>query len=187
MRVRLNLATKALETRRPFLFTAGILGVVAAIVFLSLGIHVWKIRRADAALRTQSDAVRQEMDSLNKEGLDLQRFFSQPENSRIHDRSVYLNTLIDERSFNWTRMFMDLEKILPAGVHVVSVEPKEEKGHIEVNLKVGASNDEAKLKFLKSIEDSHAFSHIKLLSEQLPTGQTNDHLLLELSATYSRI
>jgi len=86
---------------------------------------------------------------------------------------------------------MDLEKILPSGVRVVSIEPKQIKGRIEVRFKIGASNDEAKLKFLKALENSHAFSGIELLSEQTARqGEvgvgSSDQLVLELSAVYSR-
>ena len=88
-------------------------------------------------------------------------------------------------------MFMDLEKILPSGVRVISIEPKQVKGRIEVRFKIGASNDEAKLKFLKALENSHAFSGIELLSEQTArqgdiSAGSNDQLLLEPSAVYSR-
>jgi len=47
MRVRLNLATKPLETHRRFLVGAGFLGAVAGMAFLLLGGHVYQERRAD--------------------------------------------------------------------------------------------------------------------------------------------
>jgi hypothetical protein len=77
-------------------------------------------------------------------------------------------------------------------VRIVSIEPKQVKGRIEVKFKIGAANDEAKLKFLKAIESSHAFSAIELLSVQSarPNDAANgstDQLMLDLSAVYSRI
>jgi hypothetical protein len=63
-------------------------------------------------------------------------------------------------------MFMDLEKILPAGVRVVTIEPKHEKGRVEVKLVIGAMNDEAKLKFLNALEASPAFSHVSWLTKK---------------------
>ncbi len=56
-------------------------------------------------------------------------------------------------------MFMDLEKVLPAGVRVVSIEPKQDKGRVEVKFIIGAASDEAKVKLLEStgrLEDVHA-------------------------------
>ena len=57
-------------------------------------------------------------------------------------------------------MFMDLEKILPAGVRVVSIQPKHDKGIVEVKLTIGALNDEAKMKFLHALEQSPSFSAV---------------------------
>jgi len=191
MRVRLNLATKALETHRRLLLTAGVIGGVAGLLCLILAVHVVKVRRAESQLRAQVEKVREEMAYLDQRNKELDTFFKRTENSKLHDRSQFLNTLIDERSFDWTMMFMDLEKILPSGVRIVSIEPKQVKGRIEVRFRIGAASDEAKLKFLKAIENSHAFSAIELLSEQAArpadtAGGSADQLMLDLSAVYSR-
>src|ERR1700687_4472405 len=184
MKVRLNLATKALETHRRFLATSGVIGVVAGIFFLGLGWHVYSVRKADEALRVKAAAIRQEMIGLEQQRNDLERFFAQPENARLHDRSAFLNTLIDEQSLNWTQMFMDLEKILPAGVRVLSIAPTHEKGRVTVKLTVGASSDESKLKFLHALEESPAFTHVELVNEKVnPPGAAGlDHMEMELMA-----
>ncbi len=187
MRVRLNLATKAQQTHRRFLVTAGAVGLVAGIVFLALGWHVYAIRNVDARLRAQSDAAGAKIAELQAERADLETFFSRPENAKLHDRAAFLNSIIDGRSFNWTQMFMDLEHILPGGVRVVSIEPRQVKGRVEVKLTVGASSDEAKLKFLRALEESRQFSGIELDSERMPnkTGGGNEKVVA-LTAIYSR-
>src|ERR1700722_14868696 len=146
MKVRLNLSTKPLETHRKFLAGAGILGVVAGLFFIGLGLHVYAVRRGDEVFRERVVAVRTEMVSLEQQRRELEQFFNRPENAKLHDRSAFLNTLIDEQSLNWTQMFMDLEKILPPGVRVVSIQPKVEKGRVQVKLVIGAISDDAKLK-----------------------------------------
>jgi type IV pilus assembly protein PilN len=188
MKVRLNLSTRPLETHRRFLAGAGVAGVVAGIFFLALGWHVYSVRKADEAQRAKLAKIRQEMIGLERQRTDLERFFAQPENDRLHERSAFLNTLIDEQSLNWTQMFMDLEKILPAGVRVVSIEPKHEKGRVEVKLIVGAMNDEAKIKFLHALEASPAFTHVELITERISTPGTPgpDRLEVELNVVYSR-
>src|SRR5689334_14567582 len=112
MRVRLNLATKALLSHRKFLVGAGIQGVLAALVFLILGWHVYAARRAEAKVRAESAQITQKLAELGQQGLTLEHFFARPENAKLHDRAAFLNTLIDARSFNWTQMFIDLERIL---------------------------------------------------------------------------
>ncbi len=190
MRVRLNLATNPLETHRRFLAGAGLTAFVAGVVFLLLGWHVYAVRRVDAELRTRSEKMRQETVQLEAQRQKLERYFSQKEVVDLHDRAAFINGILDARSFNWTQMFMDLERILPSGVRVVRVEPKQVLGHVEVKLTVGATSDEAKLKFLRALEDSREFTQVKIQIEQVPnqiTGQSTDQKVVQLTAVYSRI
>jgi type IV pilus assembly protein PilN len=188
MKVRLNLSTKPLQTHRRFLAGAGILGVIAGLFFLGIGLHVYLIRRGDEAFRERVVKVRSEMVSLEQQRSDLEQFFSRPENAKLHDRSAFLNTLIDEQSLNWTQMFMDLEKILPAGVRVVSIQPRHENGTVEIKLTIGASSDEAKIKFLHALEQSASFSRVRMIGEKYvaPAPGVTDKIDVELTAIYSR-
>lgn len=186
MRVLLNLATKPLETHRRFLVVAGLVGCVAGVLFLSLGWHVYRIRKADAELRARTEQTRLETARLDRDRKDLELFFSQPVNSKLSDRAAFLNTVIDARSFNWTQMFLNLERVLPGGVRVVSIEPKQAKGRVEVKLTVGAASDEAKLKFLRALEESGMFTQVALISEHVPAQAVGgDHTVVELTVVYS--
>lgn len=187
MQVRLNLATKAQETHRRFMVTAGAVALIAGIFFLALGWHVYSVRSQDARMRAQTEATNRKIAELQEQRTALERFFAEPENAKLHDRAAFLNSLIDGRSFNWTQMFMDLEHILPGGVRVVSIEPRQVKGHVEVKLTVGTSNDDAKLKFLRALESSRQFSAVELLSDKPAKAQgPGDQKLVELNAIYSR-
>jgi hypothetical protein len=187
MRVRLNLATKPLETHRKFIAGSTVVGVVAAIVFLSLGWHVYLARKANAEMRAKSEKILQQVAELERQRTALERFFALDENAKLHDRAAFINSLIDARSFNWTLMFMDLEKVLPAGVRVINIEPKQEKGRIEVKLTIGATSDDAKLRLIKALEDSKTFTHIELISSQHPISGTGaDQIVVELKAEYLR-
>lgn len=188
MRVRLNLATKPLVTHRKFIAGSSLVGFIAVIVFVSLGWHVYLARKANAEMRAKSAKILQQVAELEQQRTALERFFALDENAKLHDRAAFINSLIDARSFNWTLMFMDLEKVLPAGVRVISIEPKQEKGRVEVKFIIGASSDEAKLRFIKALEDSKTFTHIELVNTQHPIlGTTGDSIVVELTAEYLRI
>ena len=187
MQARLNLSSKPLESHRRFLVGAGLLGIVAALIFLGLGWHVYNARKADEELRTRTARMQKEMVALDQQGASLEQFFKQPEIAKLHDRSVFLNGIIHSRSFNWTQMFMDLERILPTGARVVSIEPKQEKGRVEVKFTIGATSDEAEIKFLKALEDSKRFSQVQLLGVRpAAPGTAGDPIVVELTAEYAR-
>jgi type IV pilus assembly protein PilN len=190
MRVRLNIATRPLETHRRFLAGAGLTAFIAAAVFVALGWHVYSVRKADEELRSRTEKTRQEMAQLESKRKDLEIYFGQKEIASLHDRAAFLNGIIDARSFNWTQMFMDLERILPGGVRVISIEPKQAGGHVEVKLTVGATSDEAKLKFLHALEESKQFTGIELQHEGAPNqtnNQSGDQKIIQLTTVYSRI
>ncbi len=188
MKVRLNLATNGLQTHRKFLAASALMGVIAGAVFAALVWHVYTVRKGDEAVRAKAAQVRQEMAVLMNQRQKLETFFAEEQNAKLHDRSAFLNSLIDEQSLNWTQMFMDLEKILPGGVHLVSIEPKHEKGRVQVRVLVGAINDEAKLKFLRALEASPAFTHVEDVHEIMLASTTAgpDRLQIELNVVYSR-
>jgi Tfp pilus assembly protein PilN len=117
----------------------------------------------------------------------LDAFFSRRENAELHDRAAFVNSIIDARSFNWTRMFLDLEKVLPGGVRVMDIAPSQVNGQAAVKLTVGAVSDEAKMEFLKALEESGVFSHLELTTVRAPDQQgTGDKVVLELTVVYSR-
>ena len=190
MRVRLNLATKAQETHRRFMVVAGFVAAVAGIIFLAFGWHVYSVRNVDARMRAQSEATSRRIEELQAERTDLERFFAQPENAKLHDRAAFLNSLIDGRSFNWTQMFMDLEKILPTGVRLVSIDPAHDKGQVLVKLQVGAISDDAKLKFVRALESSPAFKEVREISEKYAEPQPGsgdlDRVQIQLTVVYVR-
>src|SRR5713101_3143992 len=188
MKLILNLATQPLVTHRRFLVGSGAVAAIAVLVCVSVGWHVYSVRRAQEEIRNKTLAVEKQMEISVGDRRELEKFFKQPENAKLHERAAYLNTLIDARSFDWTQMFMDLERLLPGGVRVVSIAQKREHGRVVVKLAVGASSDGAKLKFLRALEGSREFSDVRLLSEHAPGGASaGDQSLLELTAFYSRI
>src|SRR5712664_4865518 len=190
MRVRLNLATRPLETHRRFLAGAGLTAIFAGLAFLGLGWHVYSARKVDAELRASTERTRQELARLEAQRKDLERYFSQKDIANLHDRAAFINTILDARSFNWTLMFMDLERILPGGVRVISIEPKQAGGHVEVKLIVGAINDEAELKFEHAIEESKEFTDVQIqhiTSPSMVGNSSGDQNVIQLTTVYSRI
>ena len=187
MIVPFNLATEPLETHRRFLVFSWAVGMLAGLLFVALGHHVYEVRKVDATYRIQREKSDREIERLSGQRRELDAFFSRRENAELHDRAAFVNSIIDARSFNWTRMFVDLEKVLPGGVRVMDIEPSQVNGQAAVKLTVGAVSEEAKMEFLRALEQSDVFSHLELTSVRAPVQEgTGDKVVLELTVIYSR-
>ncbi|HLW98428.1 MAG TPA: PilN domain-containing protein [Candidatus Acidoferrales bacterium] len=182
MRIRLNLATTPVKNDNRFVFGATIIGIIAVIALFGLAWRAYGVRKADEARRTEIAQLQNEITQLNIRRAGVEGFFNDPRILDVRDRSAFLNELIQERSFPWTRIFMDLEHLLPVGVRVTKIAPKLVAGHVELNLTVGANSDEAGSKFLKALEGSPSFSHVALSSETR-SGRSADGDLINFDLT----
>jgi Tfp pilus assembly protein PilN len=184
MFVRLNLATNPLLSHRRFLASSAALGLLGVLLFLGLGWRAYNLRKAEEDLRARRTKVEKEMAAVESERKKLELYFAQQEAAGFQDHAKFVVAVLQARSVNWTQMFMDLERTLPPGVRIVQIQPKLDKGIVTVHFVVGATNQEAKLKLLKSFENSSSFSHVELLSEKVATHPGADSLTIEFVAEY---
>jgi Tfp pilus assembly protein PilN len=186
MKVRLNLATVPLEKNRRFVVFSTAIGSIGLLAMVLLSWNVYRVRRANTALRIEQARIETDMQTLRRRRAELESFFNRPETVQRRELSSFLNGLIAQRAFPWTQIFMDLERSLPDGVRIVSIEPHLAEDHLELRLTIGAKTDDGKLKFLKALEDSHAFSAIQVLGENRTGGKDgDDQVMMSLNARYS--
>lgn len=187
MKVRLNLATAPLENQRRFVLGALFGGGLALALLVLLSMQAYRNWRSSSEMRAETAQLLADLSRFRDERRMLEDFFNTPDARRIRDRADFLNGLIQQRSFPWTKIFENLEEKLPAGVRVVNISPKMEKGRVEVKLTVGANSDENKIRFLKALEDSAEFSRVQVVSENRPLRSDGDQLLLEVVAWYKMV
>jgi Tfp pilus assembly protein PilN len=187
MIISLNLSLRPLETHRRFKALFGGVGALSAILFLVLGWHVYGLRKSDSTYRLQREWASRELWQLNEQRESLDRFFSLPENAKLHDNADFVNSIVDARSFNWTRMFMSLEKVMPEGVRVLNIEPKQVTGQAAVKMTVSACSENAKSNYLSALEQSAAFSHLQVTSVRVnDRDDGTGKLTIEVTVIYSR-
>jgi hypothetical protein len=187
MKLGLNLSSSPRENHRPFVATATLLGLIGLAALLILSHGAYDSWRASRALRGEIAGWEAEIRIDQQKQRDLEAYFHSPRAQQVIDRSVFLNSLIDERSFPWTKIFMDLEKTLPTGVRVVSISPKLQNGRVQVDLEVGASGDDSKIEFLEAIEKSPVFSGMVVKDEHKSELAGPDKVVLNLTVWYTSI
>jgi type IV pilus assembly protein PilN len=89
----------------------------------------------------------------------------QPQNMAVLERSQFLNALFMRKSFSWTAVMMDLERVLPSGVQVTSIEPTTSKnGDVSIRLRVSGDRDRA-VELVRNLERSQRFVSPRLANE----------------------
>ena len=97
----------------------------------------------------------------------------QPQNMAVLERSQFLNKLFAEKSFSWTAVMMDLERVLPMGVQVTSIDPVITKeGDVNIRLRVSGGRDSA-VQLVRNLETSQRFLSPRLTGETALVAQTN--------------
>jgi type IV pilus assembly protein PilN len=97
----------------------------------------------------------------------------QPQNMAVLERSQFLNDLFERKSFSWTAVMMDLERVLPVGVQVTSIEPVITKeGDVNIRLRVSGDRDRA-VQLVRNLETSQRFVAPRLVSEAAQKQQSN--------------
>lgn len=191
MKTHFNLATESLENNRRFLAGAGLLGIIALVALLLLSLHVVQVRQSNATMRAEIDRVQSQIASLQRQQETLRQQFKAPQAVEAMQRSQFLNGLIEQRAFPWTKMFADLGHILPPGVRVISISPEMDKeGKVKVTFTIGAVNEEQGNKFLQALSSSPLFSDVVPMQESRgknDQGQLSEEVLLNLEAHYSTL
>jgi Tfp pilus assembly protein PilN len=185
MKVSLNLSTAPQENRRPFVAGSIVLGLVGVVALVLLSRAAYASWESNREVRSQIAAAQARIRATSSQQALLAAYFRGSQARQITDRADFLNSLIDERSFPWTRIFQSLEETLPDGVRVVSIAPRLVNGRAEVTLAIGAANDQQKIKFLQAIEKSKAFSNLEITSERRDNkADSLDQILLQLKVVY---
>lgn len=187
MKLRLNLATAPQENKRPFLTGSILVGTVAVAALFFLSHEAYSSWRASRTLRNDVARWQREIRTTRQQQAELEAYFATPEVRQIMDRSKFLNSMIAERSFPWTKIFMDLEGTLPPGVRVVSISPRLIDGRAEVTLEIGAANEVGVVRFFEAMEHSKVFSGMVVKSNRPVVNQagSSDRIVVDLSVWYS--
>lgn len=186
MKLQLNIATAPQANNRPFIAGVVLTGAVALLALLALSYQAYATWQANIQLRSDTARLEQQVQRLQSQQQVLKAYFSRKDVQQIRERAEFLNSLIGERSFPWTRVFMDLENTLPPGVRVVSISPKLVNGRAQVSMVIGASSDESKVRFLEAIEESKNFSDVTVNDEKtVEQPGTSDRIVISLDFWYA--
>lgn len=187
MRVPINLASDPFRRDRPMLFAFAVgsgLLVVSLLVLISM---ILSERGQVAETRAAVDRYSSQLSALQTSQSKLDATLRQPGNAVVLERSVLLNQLIQRKAISWTKIFSDLEKVLPANVRLVQIRMPQVNSANEVTLDmiVGAQSPEPVLDLVRKLEDSQQFTNAWVGTFQGPSQ--NDPLFkYRVTVTYAQ-
>jgi|SRR3984893_7327618 type IV pilus assembly protein PilN len=186
MRVDINLATHPYEDSGPLWLRWGgalaVLGFFTLILLYSV-VAGWTAARRDRSLIKQSQ---QQIAERDQEKANAEATLNLPENRSTRERSQFLNDLFQHKAFSWTKVFEDLERVMPPRLHVVSIRPAmAPDNQLEIKLVVAGESRERAIELVRKMESSQRFQQTKIEQESTQSGQTpGDNVQFDISASY---
>jgi len=166
MRLDINLATTPYEDAREFWVRWGTgVGALAVLtlVLLALAVEGWTKAGRD---RQDIARIQSQIEERDKERSKAQGFLDMGANRSTRDQSQFLNGLIQRKAFSWTRVFEDMELVMPTNLHVVSLQPKlNDQNQMELEIRVVGENRNAAVELVHRMERSKHFQGAQLEQE----------------------
>jgi type IV pilus assembly protein PilN len=184
MRLDINLATRPYEDAREFWIRwglgVGLLGVLT-VVLLGLTVRGWTNAGRD---RHNIAQLQDQIAERDHERATAQAFLDMSVNRSTRDQSQFLNGLIQRKAFSWTRVFEDLERVMPVNLHVVSLRPElNEQSQMQLDMKVAGDTRAAAVELVHRMEGSRHFQGAQLVSEG-QSGETGSGVVASVIAIY---
>jgi len=189
MQLNINLASQPYEDSRQFWTYwgtgIGLLALVTGLlVFLAVNgfIEGSRDRQQMAKLKTQ-------LAEFDREKTQAAAMLNQPQNRTVRDQSHFLNDLFARKAFSWTLAFEQLEQVMPAHLHVISIHPGiSADNNLELKLVVGGETREQALDLVRKMESSKHFRQTRIETENFEAGNSNvgnnDRVRFDINAFY---
>jgi len=187
MRIDINLASQPYQDARRFWTYWGtglaLLGLTTALlVFLAVTGFIRAGHDREQMARLES-----EIKAYDQEKNQSEAVLNQPQNRTMREQSRFLNELFQRKAFSWTRVFEDLERVMPAHLHVVSIHPDvSADNNAQIKLEVGGDSREQALDLVRKMEGSKRFKQTRIESEKFSNEQqrTMDPVQFEIVTSY---
>jgi Tfp pilus assembly protein PilN len=186
MRFPINLASEPFRRDRAMIVASSVL---AGLLVVTLGLLVLLIvneRHQKRDVREDTAQAEAQLARLASEQSALEATMRKTENADVLERSVFLNNLIARKGVSWTRLFGDLEGVMPHNVRLVAIRPQTDpNNNVQLEMTVGAQSVEPVVDLLKRMEGSELFS-VPSVNNCLPPSQSEPLYRCRVSVNYAQ-
>jgi Tfp pilus assembly protein PilN len=186
MRLPLNLAREPLRRDRPMLVASAAVGMLLCVsLVILIGLATADRRNMDDSRRVIA-RVQAQLAKTNAEQAQIDAQMRLPQNATVLYRSLMFNQLIRRKAISWTRIFSDLETVLPHNVRIASIRPQlNGRGELSLEMVVAADSPEPIIDFVGKLESSDVFGDVTQTA-QVPPTQNDPFFRFHLTVTYDQ-
>jgi type IV pilus assembly protein PilN len=189
MRININLATNPYEAARQYSRKLGMLLAGLAVLTVGLLGYIVYQRSQTRDVDEKIAAAQREISGLDAEKAAALAVLNQPQNRDVADQSQFLNNLFLRKSLSWTRVFTEMEKMMPPNIHVVSMKPEFNRDNLLVlHVVVATSSREKAVELVKRMEKSPHFKMPQVEAENTMgegnVGPAGGNIQFEIASVY---
>jgi type IV pilus assembly protein PilN len=185
MRLNINLASRPYEDARRFYMQWLPLLVVLAAIAVTLCTYVYHRMSDSRQIAGQLAEQRKLISQVDRERSEAEAFLNRPENSGTRDEARFLNETFARKSFSWTSVLADLEKIMPPRVQVVSIKPElNADGQLQFNLSITSDKREDAIELVRRMESSPRFQQAQMVSEKAKSDNKENRFSVQIISGY---
>ncbi len=183
-------ATEINLSTRPFPAYRLINIALAAIVIVLIVVSVWqgvgfaRYSRLSRSLRPGEQEARVESASLGTRVAELEARLDRPEAAAKLNEITFLNRLIARRGLSWTRLFANLEDMVPENVHLTNLTPDIGASGVTLHIGVRGRSIEDVKEFIARLEKSPVFENVIVSAEEKRDPNVATDVDVTLSAIY---
>ena len=174
MRLNINLASQPYEAARFYRRRMGALVIALAVVTALLVGYIVYQRSQSRDINRQLAQVRREINGLDFEDAQARALLNKPANRDIADQSEFLNELFARKALSWTRVFTEMERIVPPNLHVVSMKPEYTKTNdLMLRVVVATDSRDRAVELVRRMEKSNHFRQAQVVAENVTTNSSD--------------
>jgi len=184
MRYDINLASRPYIDARSFYARWATFLVPLAVVALLLAIMAVRalVGSREVAAKVREEQAR--IEALDKTRANAEAVLNRAENRDTRDQSRFLNDLIARKAFSWTRVFEELERIMPDRVRVLAIHPEIKDSRVLLVMTVAGETRADGQELVRRMESSPSFRQPQLRSEDVTNSGQENIVRFEVAATY---
>jgi Tfp pilus assembly protein PilN len=188
MRLNINLASQKYENAHAFYVRYGTALGLLLVMTIFLGGLAWSDHSHSVQANRRIADLQQKIADLEREKIASEAILNRAENHDVREESRFWNDRIGQRSFSWTQLFTDLERVMPNRAYVVAVEPVTTADkRLKLKIVVGAETHDSANDLVKRMEGSARFraASIKSESTQLASKTAPAVVQFDIEAYYT--